>query len=367
MLVLVANSLQEKSLQDGEDCSLLSIVHRLRKQKFIKDDSEPLAIQMVFQFVAWLTALYAPLPDASTSHLAIVKNAIAVRQRRRLRNPVLRSSLVEINAGYQPIHRLLNRFGSVLPEVQPVIRPEASGGLEAGAEWITATYVSFHSLQQVLNVEIEWVDTLNQHLDFDQRNNILRVFRLPSICRLMYRDEEGTLLTRLYVENEREAGGYNQQHSGLHPSKADFEDFLVEILLSYRLIFGRYSRSRSKISRLLDSKKESWRREGCYDPLLEILCTKDRHAPEIQEIHRDLQAREFENYISLDEFPFLGRRLIDLQRFSMGQNPHSLRRLWNDRRSFNAWFAIWAVVVFGGGTLIVQIFQLVFQIWQPTN
>lgn len=39
-------------------------------------------------------------------------------------------------------------------------------------------------------------------------------------------------------------------------------------------------------------------------------------------------------------------------------------RLWDDRRNIAAWVALWAVLIIGSGTLLLQIIQLAFQILQ---
>ena len=125
--------------------------------------------------------------------------------------------------------------------------------------------------------------------------------------------------------------------------------------------------SRSRIRRLLEVEKANWQLQCRYDPLLEVLCTEPDDSGPIQELYKALDAKRFDDYISVDEFPFLARRLFDLQRFSMAQNPHSWRRLWEDRRNITAWFTIWAVVLIGGSTLLIQILQMVFQIYQPSQ
>lgn len=353
-------------LEHEPECSLLSIVVELRTQTLIKDAMDEKAAQMVFQFVGWLTALFDPSPEPSITHLSLRKTGHTSRRRRLVRHQVVRNTSVVIANDQQPVHRLLGRFGSLLPEPQCVRRPDLAGGLEAGSVCIIASYVSFFSLQQVLNIKLEWVDTLNQHLEFDQSNNVLRVFRLPSLCRLLQRNEGGTLLSRLFRENKQEANRDAAPHNP-HLFETDIEDFLIEVLLSYRLIFGRKTRSRRLIGRRLEKEKREWEPKGQYDPLLEILCTHKSNSPEICEVYADLEAREFEDYISVDEFPFLAGRLADLQRFSMAQDPHSWRRLWNDRRNITSWFTTWAVVIIGGGTLLFQVLQLVFQIYQPFN
>jgi hypothetical protein len=367
ILLLIARSIEERSIKDrstGDDheCTLKDMVTELREKGLIKDDDDPLAVQLVFHCFGWLTAIFDPSPDPSATHLLLRKPKDQARRRKLVRKTGVRQLSVVMSDANRPIQQLLRRFGSLLPEAECIRRSQQAGGLEAGPECIIAAYISFHSLQQVLKIDIEWVDVLNQHLEFDQRKRVLRVFRLPSICRLMYRDEEGTLLNRLFREDEKERDeGPRSPHSHL----ANIEDFLVEIILSYRLIFGRDRRSRSRIRRILEEEKSEWEDEGLCDPLLEILCTRPDQSQEMQELYNDLESKEFEDYIWLEEFPFLARRLFDLQRFSMAQNPHSWRRLWNDQRNITVWFTTWAVVIIGGGTLLFQVLQLVFQIYQP--
>jgi hypothetical protein len=50
----------------------------------------------------------------------------------------------------------------------------------------------------------------------------------------------------------------------------------------------------------------------------------------------------------------------------MGQKPNDWWILWQDRRDVKNWWIVWtawAVLLIGGGTVILQLFQLVFQIW----
>ena len=349
-----------QSLEADRDFTLTDIVAKLKGDNVIIEDAGELATQLVFQCLGWLTALFDPSPEPSTTRLSL-RLAGSDSRRSANRKSIIRHPFVAIAAASSPIQRLLRKFGSLLPEPECVRRSDAAGGLEAGAEDITATYVYYNNLR-LLNVRIKWVDVLNQHLEFDRRNRILRIFRTPSICRLMYRDKEGTLLDLVCHEVK---GEYEERSSSPQLQPAEIEAFLSEVLLSYRLIFGCQPRSRVLIGRELEMVKGEWRGEGRCDPLLEILCTKNKDSREMKEVYKDLDAKDFEDYVSVDEFPFLARRIFDLQRFSMAQHPHSWKRLWYDQRNKTSWFTTWAVVVLGGGTLLIQMLQLVFQIYQP--
>jgi hypothetical protein len=355
-LIVVAHSVEK-----DRESSLRHIVARLKSENFIRDNAEDLAVQLVFQYVGWLTALFDPDPDPSATRLIIRQSGSSSRRHSLMRKTVIHHPSVAIADAQLPLQRLLRRFGSLLPEPECVRRSDAAGGLEAGAQDIIGSYVYFHNLK-LLKVQLEWVDVLNQHLEFDRRNRILRVFRFPSTCRLMFREKEGGLLDGLCHEDDDER---DERSRSPHPHVAEIEDFLCEVILSYRLIFGCKKRSRALLVRILERVKGDWREQGRYDPLLEILCTKTDDSREVQEVYSDLDAKQFEDYISVDEFPFLARRLSDLQQFSMVQNPHSWKRLWNDQRNITAWFTTWAVVIIGGGTLLFQVLQLIFQIYQP--
>jgi len=72
-------------------------------------------------------------------------------------------------------------------------------------------------------------------------------------------------------------------------------------------------------------------------------------------------------YYSDSDFRFFGRRILDLQAFVKGRNPHSVRALWHDRRNIAFWWTFWAVLFIGGGTLLLGMLQLAFQIWQAES
>jgi hypothetical protein len=52
----------------------------------------------------------------------------------------------------------------------------------------------------VANIEVEWVDSLSLHLEFDKSTKILKLFRLPSLCLLMCCCENESPLTQ-YVSH----------------------------------------------------------------------------------------------------------------------------------------------------------------------
>ena len=349
-------------LRDVRQCSLGDLVASLRVKDLIKDDLEPLALQMVFLFVGWLTALFDPLVDRTSRTFAIVGKEEKSLRRQTFCRPVIRNTCVEAAVANQPLYRLISRFGILLPQIEldfETIESRESRDVEVGGQNIDTALISFQKLKETLKIRIEWVQTVNQHLEFDQQTNTLRLFRFPSLLWLLYQHKDRPLLTRLCEDNRRELSSDDESpHSRIRP----VEVILIEIIISYHLIFGRNWRSRRSIGRIFDKQRKSLIENGQHDPLLESLCSKDRGCDELREIYEGLDEDEtkFGPFVEAQEFPFLGRRLLKLQQVSIGQNPRSLRRLWNDSGSYHA---IRIAVTFGSGAMVLVILQLCFQIW----
>jgi hypothetical protein len=151
-----------------------------------------------------------------------------------------------------------------------------------------------------------------------------------------------------------------------------FYDFLRDMILSYRLLFGMDRKSR----KLFRVESENWKRDSLcggtisgqrmyeVDPLLWILCTKKGNSPELKQLLSLLDGEEDSPRYSFEDFPFLGERFLQLQTFVEGHKPTTWSLLWNDRTDARQFWAIWtagAVLLIGGGTLLLQLGQLVFQ------
>lgn len=357
VLAELADQLENKS-----ERTLFNMVERLNTAKLFKIDCPPnLRLQLVFQMVGWLFALWEPSLDTSTTELRLGKTGRLSRRRSGPYGSIDELTTLKMDKSRSTLfHRFLTRSGSLLPEPR-FFRED----LEAGPETISATYLSLHNLQQDLDIVLRWTSTMSQHLAFDRRNSLLFVFRFPSICRLLYRDQDGSVLTQVYQEwseqYEKDVIATPRFRNAFREIR--IEDYFVEVLMTYYLIFGRSGKSRARSKRLLAAEREKWKDLGQFDPFLETLCTKGGKSPDVQKLLRDLRTKD-RDYISIDDYPFLGKRLVALHTLSIRQHPTSWRRLWNDRRNRGAWLALWAVMVFGGASILLQLLQLIIQGFQ---
>jgi hypothetical protein len=137
------------------------------------------------------------------------------------------------------------------------------------------------------------------------------------------------------------------------------EQLFKEILLTYRLIFGQDDRSHRAFSRNVQVWEEQqhcgssgtstpWEATWACDPMLRTLCCKsatgDAEARKIHDEIDDSGSSEPTNltcYNANLEFPFFGKRLLELQQFTSQHQPQNVRALLNDRRDVATWYTLW--------------------------
>ena len=383
-----------RAIKIQEEVSLEKIVNNLKEARLVKTGAEADAIRMAFIFSGWLTMLFDPKPDLAGGQLQLRKHTSGRARRTRPRGAVISSYSKVISHGGENMHemlfhRMLGQFGSLFPEAESLSFTDAmlSPGLAGGEDQLTPSYVCFNTLSNVDNLRIEWVNTLNLHLQLDVRERVLRLFRFPSFCWLMH---EGDYETSCSEDDGQQTTPFLFQmftdHNADHKKsllKGDSDDqdlalseFYREVLLSYRLIFGidRSSRRAFRSEEMAKWKVDATgdgrsRREHKMDPLLELLCSGSATNGELQNVLARLDGQETNASAGYapEHFPFLGQRLAELQKFSVSQKPYDWKSvLWHDRRDVRNWWMMWtawAVLVIGGGTLVLQFLQLVFQIW----
>jgi hypothetical protein len=151
-------------------------------------------------------------------------------------------------------------------------------------------------------------------------------------------------------------------HSCHHDCQNDIPDasdaYLLEILLSYRLIFGQDKRSR-KLFR--DKEISNLSTDRLRDPVLHILCG-EKNAYAVTDLIGRFREREV--FIPEDDFPQFGERLLKLQEYMVNQRPMGWNAVWNDHRDPQQSFAFWAVVIVGGCSIFLSFAQLVVSVAQ---
>jgi hypothetical protein len=102
------------------------------------------------------------------------------------------------------------------------------------------------------------------------------------------------------------------------------------------------------------------------DPILLTLCGErwDNAGPlkVYKEIGGADDVHDVSNCYHTSDFPYLGERLLQLQRYVTAQHPHDWSALWRDRRNASKWWTFWAVLFIGALTITLSLIQSISQI-----
>jgi hypothetical protein len=125
--------------------------------------------------------LYDPEPVQRPENLCIRKSQGSMSHKRVRTRPsrIFTSYIQDQERTDQPLCLYFLRFGKIIPAIEEY---------QANPPLITVSHVCYSILDKIAGVEIEWVNALSQHLEFDNVQGSLKIFKFPSFCMLMYRD-----------------------------------------------------------------------------------------------------------------------------------------------------------------------------------
>ena len=171
------------------DVSLVGLVQRLRDVDVFDNSNtyEELMNQLVFMSIGWLSKLYDPILAPARGKLQISTD----NKRRGSRRPGLgvRTHEQDFARAKAPLRTLLLGFGAIIPQIDRQKLDDMRTSREP--EYLTNAYLNYYTLSQVCKLEIEWVDSLNLHLDLVQGSRKLRLFRFPSFCQTVWSAQDG--------------------------------------------------------------------------------------------------------------------------------------------------------------------------------
>ncbi|KAG9250321.1 uncharacterized protein F5Z01DRAFT_666467 [Emericellopsis atlantica] len=236
-------------------------------------------------------------------------------------------------------------------------------GFHSDSDVLHKSSLNYFSLYTIGKVRLKWVDTLTEHLAFDHSTRTLSLYRYPSHCaiNILRQDDPKVLkniVARLFYSGYCQ--GLSDQPAALYR----------EILLSYRILFGRCSKSRTLLLQALALQDTH---ATAVDPFLLTVCTQSP-SPRwpwqrpgsgfpsclfpASAIDVNGQLQELNTYSARDHFPIFGHMLLSLQRYNLRQQPSRLRDLWRDQRNPLQWYTFWAVIWVGGASLLLSFLQL---------
>ncbi|RMZ86696.1 hypothetical protein DV736_g6080, partial [Chaetothyriales sp. CBS 134916] len=297
-------------LHEDADVGFVSIMGKMKADALICDNaSSDDIITYGFQVVGWLSSMWDPAPDPDLTILQLRSRQYQKAARRK--TVCSRTRLTVSEARHQTVRRVASRLGGTIavPSISTDDHSLLNLDLELGS--ISTSYLSYHSLSDLLKVKIVWTDTLAEHLNFDFRSKSLSIFKHPSICLLMIRRDGDTIFSRIFEAEHKEKSESEQECFSEYLGHGDY---LLEIILSYQLIFALHRDSRKLIKDKLSRSAPFGELDGCdVDPLLKILCTLPPDSNEVHKLYTQLELEQYGNEISISDVPFLAKKLLYLE------------------------------------------------------
>ncbi|KAI0384928.1 hypothetical protein F5Y04DRAFT_292512 [Hypomontagnella monticulosa] len=337
-------------------------------------------LRAIFAVLCWTSGTLVPLIKDESSMLE-AKN-IDQLYSVRTNNDLLR-----------PLDKLFQKFRYSNEDVRSSAEPRGGTVRNARSSSDDTLYESslnYFTLSTIGGIEIQWVDTITAHLAFDLQKRTLSIFRFPSFC-----------IANVFRHSDIKA--LECVTTGLLPphrcpdSAAKPGTIHLEILSSYRLLFGQSSR----LGKLVDELHEHYSRSlpGNGPPTNQDLGDADFSAVFARDVdpflkaytlpisqsryfgltklaalpknifpssdpERGIRIRNPETHSASRNFPVYGPRLCQIQEFITSQRPNKVTGLWYDRRNLLQWYTFWAVLWIGGLGILLSLSQLVVGIVQ---
>ncbi|QRD81572.1 hypothetical protein F9C07_1185037 [Aspergillus flavus] len=295
---------------------------------------------LVFTVLGWQTMLWEPIWDAANPTQMTVAQLMDGYESR-----TFMAYTQDHRCARLPMHEFLLGFGYLLPT--------KSTDRQSSESFATVHAKQFNMslLATIGGIKIRWIDTLGAHLEFDNRTKTLFLFRFPSFCAAnLEKDLSGEKWVPGVIHGCTAPAGDPTNWA----TAEDVTSFLYEVLLSYRLLFGLSAKGRQfyhSICPFSDLPPDQ------HDPLLGELCGSRTLTTVSMDHHEDV-------FSLVSDFPILHDRFEALQTHLACQKARGLIQLWRDKRSTEAWYTFWAVVLIGGVGLFLSFVQTVLQIMQ---
>ena len=170
-----------ESISRQSDLTFDGIVANLKAKSLLtaNDKAHFFTHQLVFIITGIITMLYEPSLQPQTDRLVIT--AGTTERYRASRSVTWTKHDLEKADTELPINVLLKHLST--PEGPIPFQPNESPRLEQEA--LQASNLCYYTLTSMADIKICWVENVCEHLEFNQRQKVLKIFCFPSFCAMM--------------------------------------------------------------------------------------------------------------------------------------------------------------------------------------
>ncbi|KXX82640.1 hypothetical protein MMYC01_201086 [Madurella mycetomatis] len=315
---------------------------------------------LVFAILGWQTMVFQPAFNVCSQHELAVHHDDGAPDS----GLVFDSYKVPSDLCDRPLFVLLKSFGNLLPARSSNTCAVAVENSKAAPSWtgMYPTELNAYNLHTLLQVQFRWVDTLALHLDYDTSTRTLSLFRFPSICAsqlLKGQQQQETASDSDWTGTIFSFASAEMAMSAVDPraDEDDIAEFLREVLLSFRLLFGQSVKSRKLFRQVFTPAVAPFPQP---DTLLGYLCT-ERQLPTTLAPASNWMPKDKSAYYAARDFPVLYRRVELIARELERSRPRSVGGLLRDRRDTLQFWTFWLVAVFGAVSIALSMIQVILQ------
>lgn len=333
----------------SDGASIDEILEHLQDAELFDRQKEVMGAQrlLIFAILGWQSMLY----QAAFNVCSVQELAIHEDSRQPQSGLVFDTYRVAADLSDRPLSVLLKAFGNLLPARSSKAAQLASETGKMASTWhpLYPNETNAYLLHVLLHVHIQWVDSLSLHLDYDKSSRTLSLFSYPSFCLEMLHTH-GVIYSFASIEGPCADPRANSD---------DISQYLLEVLLSYRLLFGQSASSRKFFRRTFSLSEV----QGCQlDTLLPQLCAKSQ-----LDCPSGLRLVDRPVYFSARDFPVLCDRIELIANELKDAKPKSFGGLIRDRRDTLQYWTFWLVSIIGGVSILLSLIQVILQWIQLTQ
>ena len=177
-----------ESISGQSDLMLDGVVANLEAKSLLtaNDEAHFFAHQLVFIITGLITMLYEPSLEPQTDRL-VITNGTTERHKAPRNVTWTKHYLEKIDTTELSVDVILKLLSCIDGPLS--YQTSESSRLEQDA--LQATNLCFHTLTGLANIKIRWVNNVCEHLAFNQREGVLKIFCFPSFCAMMCSGKSG--------------------------------------------------------------------------------------------------------------------------------------------------------------------------------